>query len=270
MKALRVAFRLVLLMVHMGIGLVVVLVIGHQREDGVPRGRLARAVRWWLGRIPRIAGLRVHVRGTPLAGPVLAVSNHVSWLDIPVLGGLAPVGFLSKAEVRRWPLVGWLAACTGTRFIERGAHGASEVTERIARDLAAGRRMHVFAEGTTTDGSDVRRFHPRLLAAAHVAGCRIQPVAIRYLPTQDGRPTPAPYYGDAVLFFHLLRLLAEPRLDVEVRFLEPIAAADRDRRALADAARDAVRDVVAPSRESNSRFKIQDSKGKAVSLSGPL
>jgi lyso-ornithine lipid O-acyltransferase len=261
MKALRVAFRLVLLLVHVGIGMVVVVVIGHQREQGVPRGRFERAARWWLGRIPRIAGVRVHVRGTPLEGPVLAVSNHVSWLDIPVLGGLAPVGFLSKAEVRRWPLVGWLAASTGTRFIERGAHGATEVTERIAKDLLLGRRMHVFAEGTTSDGHDVRRFHPRLLAAAHVAGCPIQPVAIRYLPTPDGRPTPAPYYGDAVLLFNLLRVVAEPVLDVEVRFLEPIAVGDRDRRALADAARQAVRDVVAPSRESDSRFKIQDSKG---------
>jgi lyso-ornithine lipid O-acyltransferase len=244
MKALRVAFRLVLLLVHMGIGLVVVLLISHQREDGVPRGRFERAVRWWLARVPRIAGVRVHVRGTPLEGPVLAVSNHVSWLDIPVLGGLAPVGFLSKAEVRRWPLVGWLAARTGTRFIERGAHGASEVTERIARDLAAGRRMHVFAEGTTTDGSDVRRFHPRLMAAAQVAGCPIQPVAIRYLPAPDGRPTPAPYFGGAVLFPHLLRVLAEPRLDVVVCFLEPLAVSDYDRRGLADAAHGAVRAVV--------------------------
>lgn len=244
MKMLRVTSRLMLLLVHLAIGVMAVLLIGWQREDGVPRGRFERIVRWWLGRIPRIAGVRVHVRGTPLQGPVLAVSNHVSWLDIPVLGGLAPVGFLSKAEVRRWPLVGWLAARTGTRFIERGAHGASEVTERIARDLAAGRHMHVFAEGTTTDGSDVRRFHPRLLAAAQVAGCPIQPVAIRYLPAPDGRPTPAPYFGGAVLFPHLLRVLAEPCLDVEVCFLEPVASIDRDRRSLADAAHRSVRAAV--------------------------
>lgn len=241
MSFLRVTLRLMLLLAHVFIGAAAITAIGHLREDGIPRGRFERAVRWWLGRIPRIAGVRVHVRGEPAPGPVLMVSNHVSWLDIPVLGGLASTGFLSKSEVRRWPLIGWLAARTGTRFIERGAHGAAAVSERIARDLALGRRMHVFAEGTTTDGKDVRRFHPRLLAAAQLTGCPVQPVALRYLPTPDGRPTPAPYFGDAMLLPHLLRVLAEPVLDVEVNFLDPVDPGGQDRRGLADAAHRAVR-----------------------------
>jgi len=244
MKPLRVTFRLMLLLIHIFIGLLIVLGFGHQRDGQIPRGRFQRAVCWWLGRIPRIAGVQVHARGVPAQGPVLVVSNHVSWLDIPVLGGLAPVGFLSKAEVRHWPLVGWLAARTGTLFIRRGAHAATAVTQRITENLEQGRRVHVFAEATTTDGTDVRRFHPRLLAAAQDTGSPIQPVAIRYLPTPDGRPSPAPYIDDAVLLTHALRVLGEPRLDVEVSFLPPIAVADQDRRSLADAAHQAVRAVV--------------------------
>ncbi len=245
MKALRITRRLALLLVHMVVGIAVVVLLGHQRDGGgAPRGRFERAVRWWLARIPRIAGVRVHVRGVPASAPVLTVSNHVSWLDIPVLGGLASVGFLSKEEIRRWPLIGWFATRAGTLFIRRGAHAAAAVTERISGELVRGRRVHVFAEATTTDGTDVRRFHPRLLAAAQATGSPIQPVALRYLPTPDGRPTPAPYHGGAVLFPHLLRVLAEPRLDVEVHFLELIPTTEQDRRGLADAARQAVRAVV--------------------------
>ncbi len=244
MKSLRVTFRLMLLLAHMLIGMAAILAIGHQRDGHIPRGRFERAVRWWLGRIPRIAGVRVHARGVPADGPVLVVYNHVSWLDIPVLGGLESVGFLSKAEVRRWPMIGWLAARTGTLFIRRGANMSNAVSEAIAGDLRRGRRVHVFAEATTTDGSDVRRFHPRLLAAAQDTGSPIQPVAIRYLPTPDGRPSPAPYYGDATLLSSVIQVLAEPRLDVEVSFLPVIHPEGRERRELADAAHQAVRAVV--------------------------
>ena len=245
MRRLRVGVRLMLMVVHIAAGLVTVLAVGRQRRDGVPVGRFERAVRWWIGRVARIAGVRVHVRGTPAPGAALLLSNHVSWLDIPVLGGIASMGFLSKAEVRRWPVVGWLATMSGTRYIERGAHGTSEVIRRIEQDLRIGRRVHVFAEGTTSDGSDVRRFHPRLLAAAQEVGCPVQPVAIRYLPTPDGRSSPAPYIDNAVLFHHALRVLAEPRLDVEVTFLPSIDVEGQDRRSLADDAREAVRSVVA-------------------------
>ena len=105
MKALRITRRLTLLLVHMVVGIAVVVLLGHQCDGGAPRGRFERAVRWWLARVPRIAGVRVHVRGVPAPGPVLTVSNHVSWLDIPVLGGLASVGFLSKEEFAG-PLLG--------------------------------------------------------------------------------------------------------------------------------------------------------------------
>jgi lyso-ornithine lipid O-acyltransferase len=218
--------------------------MGRQRVDGVPRGRFERVVSWWLGRAARIAGVRVCVRGTPVPGPALLVSNHVSWLDIPVLGGIAPMGFLSKAEVRRWPVLGWFATVAGTRYIERGAHATADVVRRIVADLGLGRRVHVFAEGTTTDGRDVRRFHPRLLAAAQEAACPVQPVAIRYLPAADGGPGPAPFIDNAVLFFHALRVLAEPRIDVEVTFLPALGADDKDRRGIAEEARQAVRAVV--------------------------
>ncbi|OOG24773.1 1-acyl-sn-glycerol-3-phosphate acyltransferase [Thioalkalivibrio denitrificans] len=244
MKWLRVGFRLLLIVVHIVTGCVIVLAVGRQRRDGVPVGRFERAVRWWLGRVARIAGVRVHVRGAPAPGAVLLLSNHVSWLDIPVLGGIASMGFLSKAEVRGWPVVGWFATASGTRYIERGAHGTTEVIRRIEQDLRLGRRVHVFAEATTSDGSDVRRFHPRLLAAAQEVGCPVQPVAIRYLPTPDGRPSPAPFIDNAVLLHHALRVLAEPRLEVEVTFLPIIGVEGRDRRGLADDARAAVRAVV--------------------------
>ncbi len=111
----------------------------------------------------------------------MLVSNHVSWLDIPVLAAVVNPAFLSKAEIRRWPIVGWLAEKAGTLFIERGLHGQAHVAARaMAARLASGRSVLIFPEGTTTDGTQVRRFHGRLLAAAIRAEVGVYPVTLCY------------------------------------------------------------------------------------------
>jgi 1-acyl-sn-glycerol-3-phosphate acyltransferase len=204
----------------------------------VPRPWLPDLVGWWHRRLGRCLALAVNRRGAPVPGALLA-ANHVSWLDIPALGGAAPVRFVSKAEVRGWPLVGWMASLAGTVFLQRGAHQATATACEIARWLDHGDSVVIFPEGTTGDGLGLLRFHARLFAAVEQARAPVQPVAIRYGRGVDPDRT-APFVGDDALLAHLWRVLKHPGLTATVTFLAPLELADPRRRELAEAARAAI------------------------------
>lgn len=191
-----------------------------------------RLTRWFLARLGGALPFRVRVEGQLPQQPMLWVSNHVSWTDIPLLGALQPISFLSKAEVRTWPVAGWLAHKAGTLFIRRGSGESNLVGQQLTRHLQRGRHLLIFPEGTTTDGLGLRTFHGRLLASAIDSGVPVQPVAIRYL--RDGQVCAiAPFIGDDDMLSHLLRLLGSRIGEVEIRLLEPIATQSRSRNELA-------------------------------------
>ncbi|WP_238375797.1 lysophospholipid acyltransferase family protein [Ectothiorhodospira magna] len=228
-------------MIHLLLAVILTLLLGRPNQAGMPDQRFRRVLQWWYRIFCRLFGVRIHVRGQPSAGPVLSVSNHISWLDVPVLGAYAPVGFLSKSEVRRWPLIGWLSGRNGTVFIRRGATGAaSQVSDQMAGHLRDGHSVHVFPEGMTTPGTEVRRFHPRLFQAAQSAGCPVQPVSIRYLPPADHA---APFVDNQNFLTHALSLLTMPRVDVVLSFLPPIPVEGRDRRSVSRATEEVVREA---------------------------
>jgi 1-acyl-sn-glycerol-3-phosphate acyltransferase len=163
----------------------------------------------------RCLGLRAHCHGEAHPGPVLYVCNHVSWCDIPVLGGALPARFLSKSEVGQWPLIGWLARQGGTVFIKRGGGKAADVVRQLADLLSQGQSVMVFPEGTTSTGITVLPFHGRLLRAAREAGTPIQPISIVY--RRNGQPDHlAPFINDDDFLGHLTRLLrrSPPRVDI--------------------------------------------------------
>lgn len=199
-----------------------------------------RIVSRWLKRMARAIGLRVVVQGEPMQEAALLVANHISWLDIVALGSLSRASFLSKAEVKGWPLIGWLASRARTLFITRGDNKSSEQTlEQLVFRMRGGGQVVLFPEATTTDGTAVRRFHPRLFASAMLARVPVQPVALRYPYDGPGRP-PAPFIEDITLGAHAWRLLGEKKTVVEVRFLPPMSPEVIDRRTLADMARNAI------------------------------
>ncbi len=181
MKTIRRVARSLGLLVHLGWGMgLVAWYLGMCRLDA-NSARFRQVVRHWQRRSCAILGLRPQVFGQPPREGVMLVSNHVSWLDIPVLAAVVNPAFLSKAEIRRWPIVGLLAEKAGTLFIERGRHGqADTAVQALASRLASGRSVLFFPEGTTTDGTRVRRFHGRLLAAAIRTEVEVQPVALCY------------------------------------------------------------------------------------------
>jgi 1-acyl-sn-glycerol-3-phosphate acyltransferase len=170
---------------------------------------------------------------------MLWVSNHVSWTDIPLLGMLAPLSFLSKAEVRTWPVAGWLALKAGSLFIRRGSGDSKLIQKQMGQHLLSNHSLMIFPEGTTTDGRSLRTFHGRLLSSAIETGIALQPVAIQYL--REGKPDQiAPFVGDDDLLSHLRRLFANEVSEVHIRLLTPIESRGKERAALAFEAQQAV------------------------------
>ena len=183
----------------------------------------------------RILGVRVRVRGAiPHATPVLVVANHVSWLDVYALNCLLRACFVAKREVRAWPFVGTMVAAFGALFIRRGSpRDAARVRDQITDALHRGDRVAVFPEGTTTDGTSLRRFYPALFQSAIDSGGMVQPIAIRYVD-DHGQPTAAAAFIDDMTFMaSLRRIAAAPRITVELHFGPPRSAVDRTRRELA-------------------------------------
>jgi 1-acyl-sn-glycerol-3-phosphate acyltransferase len=218
--------------------------LGLLRMSGASR-LYQRMTRWWLGKLARILAVQVTCTGTPAASATLWVANHISWLDIPVLGGVIAPCFLSKQEVRDWPVIGWLARQAGTLFITRGKAGAAaQASAAILATLQAGRSVLLFPEGTTTTGQDVGTFHARLFAAAQDAGVTVQPIAVRYVG-RGGEPHPlVPFVGEQSLWENLQGILQEPVIAAQIHFLEPIDSTALSRKALAALCEQRIRQIV--------------------------
>lgn len=175
----------------------------------------------------RSMGVRLECRGPrPVHG--LICSNHLSYLDIAVYAASAPCVFVSKVEVRRWPLFGFFACAGGTLFIDRRSRASTDqVAQQIGAVLETGVPLLLFPEGTSTDGSAVQRFHPSLLEPAVRGEREISAAAIGY--RVRGLPEKAMcWYGDMGFVPHLLRTLTYTGMTAEVEFYpDPVSYPDR-------------------------------------------
>lgn len=196
----------------------------------------------WAQDFLKILDVQLRITGTVVtSGPLLVVSNHISWLDILVMLAVQPVRFVSKAEIKSWPLIGWLATNAGTLYIERASRrDAMRVVHHIAEALQPATPDHapyiigVFPEGTTTDGSVVLPFHGNLIQAALSAGAPVQPVTLRFSDTDTGALSMTPVYiDDDTLIRSVWRLLSSPPVVASVSFHAVDVAHGRDRRAWA-------------------------------------
>jgi 1-acyl-sn-glycerol-3-phosphate acyltransferase len=244
LRPLRFAARLPLLLLHLFVGLPItvllinplsarVRVAGGERLDH-------RIIRWWSGTLMRIFGFRVRRFGTPLPGAAFFVANHVSWIDIELLHSQRMLGFVAKAEISRWPLIGWLASRAGTIYHHRGnnesLHG---VMHQMLERLRSGESVGVFPEGRTTDGAAIGPFHARIFQPAVLAEVPVQPVALRYGRGGNAQTLVAFAEGESFLG-NFLRLLGEPGREAEVHFLEPVLPGADGRRRLAAACREQI------------------------------
>ena len=233
-----VAFRLARVGLHLGYGLATAALV----YPLIDRPAQLKLKQRWSRQLLGMLGVRLQAETAPLPSPTLLVANHISWLDIYVINALAPAAFVCKADVRDWPLIGWLCERTETVFMPRGSRrGAREASGIVAARLRQGWQVAVFPAGTTSDGSEVLPFHGALLQGAVDAGCRVQPLALRYTD-EDGRPsTAAAYCGDTSLLQSLRKLASSPSLHARLDVLPPLDGRGAERRELAATAWRAIR-----------------------------
>ena len=199
--------------------------------------------------VARLLGVKIKTYGTPLPEKTLFVSNHISWLDILILGNLIPVHFLSKQEVKSIPVIGWLATRAGTLYIERGCKdSASEASSEITAALNQLHNSIIFAEGTTTDGH-IKKFHSRMIQSAIDAHATVQPVAIFYPvlnpETQKYEVNPVTLFLGNITIAESFDLIARTaNIDVEVHFLEAIGSKGKNRDEISQHAYDEVVETI--------------------------
>lgn len=213
------------------------------RFPGMTQAEREATVQAWASEMLRVMGIALEVRGTPPAsGPLLLVANHISWLDILVMHAARYCRFVSKSDVKHWPLVGTLATGGGTLYIERDRRrDAMRVVHHMADSLRAGEVVAVFPEGTTGDGQGVLPFHANLIQAAISADAPVQPLALRFVDLATGAASRGPLYlGDDTLVGSVWRTVAGRPFKAVVTFGEPQRAEGRDRRAWAAALREEV------------------------------
>jgi 1-acyl-sn-glycerol-3-phosphate acyltransferase len=198
------------------------------------------SIRLWSAGLLRVFGMRTRRFGTPLPGAALFVANHVSWIDITLMHSQRAVGFVAKAEISRWPVVGWLASRGGTIYHHRGdnesLHG---VMHQMVQRLQEGQGVGVFPEGGTNDGTYVRVFHARIFQPAVVAEVPAQPVALKYGARGDAQTIVA-FHKHEHFLGNFLRLLGEPARVAEVHFLEPVSPSGEGRRRMAETCRERI------------------------------
>lgn len=229
MKHLKACWRLLRLVLHIFHGLWVVAVRFPMLSPDQQQAR----VQVWSRELLAHAGIGLAIRGLePVGGPVMLVSNHLSWLDIPVLHAARYCRFISKSDVQGWPLIGALATAAGTLYIERSSRrDAMRMVHAMREALEQGEVLAVFPEGTTGNGRELLPFHANLLQAAVAAGAPVQPVGLRFVDRATGATSyVASYIGDETLVGSIWRTLCAPPIEAIVHFGMPEQAQGRDRR----------------------------------------
>lgn len=179
----------------------------------------------------RVLGMGFRTSGDLMLERGAVVANHSSWLDIFALNARKRIYFVSKAEVAKWPGIGWLARATGTLFIERNPKKAREQTEVFERRLKANHKLLFFPEGTSTDGLRVLPFKTTLFAAFFSDHLRefllVQPVSVMYHPPKGEPDRFYGWWGGMDFGPHLLKTLAVSQQGaVEVIYHPPVQVSD--------------------------------------------
>ena len=244
MGLVRGAWRLLRVLLHVLVGMATLALL-FPRRDAV--GRQWHIQHWSAGLL-RCLGVELTVHQHAKVPPAcLVVCNHVSWLDIACVHAALPQArFVSKADVKHWPLLGWMVAAAGTLFIEREKkRDALRVVHHCAERLKAGDTVAVFPEGTTGLGPELLPFHANLLQSAVSVDAPLQPLALRFHTARERFATEAQFVGDVSLLQSVWRIASARGLKADLQLLPAIDTQAMDRRALAEMARGAIQNSLA-------------------------
>lgn len=250
MTAHRVVFKLTGVAAACSVGvasMALTRLYGKLAKDGHV-AREDRVVRRWARRMCAILGLQVETRGTPPAEDFLLVCNHLSYVDVIVIMSQVDARLLSKAEVKDWPVLGWLAGYAGTLFVDRTRRrDLPRVIAEIRGMLALGRGVVFFPEGTSSPGLELLPFKPSLFEVASAGELPLATAALHYATPAGERPAQwsVCWWGDMEFVPHLLAFLRLSRVDATLTYgHEPVRGAERKELALS--AHSAVQELFRP------------------------
>lgn len=221
------------------------LIFRHQMYKNPNNPKNTRYVQHFCRRMSKVFNVEVQIHGDIPRAPALWVSNHISWIDIPVLGSAARVFFLAKAEIEHWPVMGKLAKGGGTLFINRGSGDSIRIREQIAEFLSANIPVLFFPEATTTDGTRVKKIYGRILGAAIEANQPIQICLICYVNREGKLDTVAPYIGDIGFLDHVKAVLEMPKVVAHLKAFPAIATAGHTVESLTELVQDTMQNGLA-------------------------
>jgi len=231
MRRVRAVARLAHAVLHGLHGLAIVLFAFPSLDAAARRER----IRWWSSKMLAALGIAFDSEGVPAAAGTLLVANHISWLDIMAVHAVVPQArFVSKADVKAWPLVARLVDSAGTLYLERERkRDALRVVHAMAEALAAGQTVAIFPEGTTSTGHGLLPFHANLLQAAIATATPVQPVALRFSEAANAVSDAVEFVGATSLLRSLWQTSCGEGVRVRLVFLPPRPSAHVDRRELA-------------------------------------
>ena len=268
-RAVRL-YRLLLLSAHLIYGCLCVGVL----FAFLSRHRRSRVIGSWSRGALRILRVESVVSGLLPEDhlPTLVVSNHVSWLDITLIHSIMPAArFVAKADIRRWPVVGFLVSGAGTIFIERDKrHHTADANRTVVRALERGEPVAIFPEGTTTDGTFVSPFHASLFQPALGAGARVLVLALRYLTDADRKNADVHYAGDRTLWDSARLILAQPKLHAELVVAGTVQVHGKTRREIAREAELLTAKALGVAPPSKRPGTAGDPRGEAPTAAAPI
>ncbi|HSC65619.1 MAG TPA: lysophospholipid acyltransferase family protein [Caldimonas sp.] len=231
MRRLRAVARLGHAVVHGFHGLALVLFSFSSLDPA----RRHERIRWWSRKMLAVLGIAFEHDGAPAESGILIAANHVSWLDIMAIHAVVPrARFVSKADVKAWPLVARLVDSAGTLYLERERkRDALRVVHAVAESLRAGEAVAIFPEGTTSTGHGLLPFHANLLQAAISTSTPVQPVALRFSEAANAVSEAVEFVGATSLTRSLWQTSCGQGVRVRLAFLPPRPSAHADRRELA-------------------------------------
>jgi 1-acyl-sn-glycerol-3-phosphate acyltransferase len=232
-------FRLVRVVLHLMAGMATCALVFPWLGGAARNGHIRR----WSRQLLAMCNVTVELAadGAPVLAHAMVVANHVSWLDIFVINALYPCRFVAKAEIRAWPLAGWLAHQAGTVFIARGnRRDLRHIFKGLVHNLQAGERVAFFPEGTTAAQGTLLPFHANLFEAAIDAEVDVQPFALSYGDARGAHHPSVDFVGEMSFVESMVAILKGPRVHARVHALPALASVGAHRRELAEAAHQAV------------------------------
>lgn len=196
----------------------------------IPRRYIPYASKMWAYMTLSAAGVRLHKKGefNPFIEPNrMVVSNHISWMDVPVLQTVYSSSFIGKAEMRKWPVLGTMIKTGGTIFIDRtNKRQLIHINQQVKDKLLNGQSIGLFPEGKTGPGDRVLEFKAPILEAAILAGSKIVPLVLEYCDSQHNRTRKVTYAGRISLYKSIRNTLSLKRIHVKIYALPEVNAAD--------------------------------------------